>query len=80
MKCTNEKRKLKKILSCRFEKEKVERSNDKFAMDEFITVFFRGWVRQKKNRMSKDLRYSLCVVIEEKVCFEMKIYQLALCY
>ena len=30
--------------------------------------------------MIKDLRYILCVVIEEKVCFEMKIYQLALCY
>ena len=30
--------------------------------------------------MNEDLKYILCIFIEEKVCFEMEIYQLALCY
>ena len=39
MKCTDEKWKLKKILSCRFEGKKDKRSSDKFALDELIAVF-----------------------------------------
>ena len=39
MKCTDEKWKLKKILSCRFEGKKTKESSDKFALDELITVF-----------------------------------------
>ena len=71
MKCTNKKWKLKK---------NVKRSSDKFALDEFITVFFAARIGQKKNQMSEDLRHILCAFIGWEICFKMEIYQLASCY
>ena len=62
MKCTNEKWKLKEILSCRFEKEKVKRSSDKFAMDEFITIFFSRLVsaEEKPNKQRFKVQFVCC--------------------
>ena len=79
MKCTNKKWKLNKILICRFE-EKRQKINDKFVLDEFITVFFAARIGQKKNQMSEDLRHILCAFIGWEICFKMEIYQLASCY
>ena len=58
-------------------KKNVKRSSDKFALDEFITVFFADKIGQKKNRMREDLRHILCAFIGWEICFKMEIYQLA---
>ena len=65
---------------------KVKRSGDKFALEKFITVFFAARSSEEKpsewifKDLSPRLRYVLCVFLEEKVCFEMEMDQLALYY
>ena len=55
MKCTDEKWKLKKILSCRFEGKKDKRSSDKFALDDLVTVFLAARIGcSKETGASED--------------------------
>ena len=64
-------------------KKNVKRSSDKFALDEFITVFFAAKIGQKKKRMSEDLRadaskYRPEVYKSEKSTILKKIHKVAL--
>ena len=52
-------------------KKNVKRSSDKFALDEFITVFSAARIGQKKNRMSEDLRASLCKILISSFALKM---------
>ena len=54
-------------------RKKVKRSSEKFALDEFITVFLAPRIGRRKTESAK-IRGTY------KVSFEMEIYQLALCY
>ena len=65
-------------------KKNVKRSSGKFALDEFITVFFAAKIGQKKKkRMSEDLRadaskYRPEVYKSEKSTILKKIHKVAL--
>ena len=71
----------RKYLVVNLKKIKVKRSSDKFVLEIFITVFLAARSSEETTDWAKfqarDLRYILCVLIEEKVCMEMKVYQLA---
>ena len=74
MKCTNEKCKLKEILICCFEEkgQKIKRQ----ICPGWIYHFFLwlGSAEEKPNE--QRLKVHFVCFTEEKVCFEMEIYQL----
>ena len=45
-----------------------------------LSLFFSRLVSAEEKPNEQRFKVQFVVVIEEKVCFEMKIYQLALCY
>ena len=71
MKCTDEKWKLKKILSCRFEGKKAKDQGTNLPwMNE--SLFSSRQNRLKENRASEDLRYILCVFYRRELYLKCK--------
>ena len=78
MKCTNEKWKLKKVLSCHFEEKSQKIKRNLPWMN--LSLFPKRLGSAEETPNQRFEVHFVCVFREEKVCFEMAIYQLALCY